>query len=109
MLFRSLVRIDVNHAPFGLTRDQLRVVAVLGSKGIELILDVYKRQLDALLFQFLFDHPQTGSGEIALIEPSDDFGLFRNFLVDTSLRLIKLPALLLERMITLQSRFALWR
>ena len=36
----SLVRIDVNHAPFGLTRDQLRVVAVLGRKGIELILGV---------------------------------------------------------------------
>ena len=34
--------------------------------------------LDALLFQFIFDHPQAGSGEIALIEPSDDFGLFRN-------------------------------
>ena len=34
--------------------------------------------LDTLLFQFIFDHPQTGSGEIALIEPSDDFGLFRN-------------------------------
>ena len=34
--------------------------------------------LDALLFQFIFDHPQAGSGEIALIEPSDDFRLFRN-------------------------------
>ena len=34
--------------------------------------------LDALLFQFLFDHPQAGPGEIALIEPSDDFRLFRN-------------------------------
>ena len=31
-----------------------------------------------MLFQFIFDHPQAGSGEIALIEPSDDFGLFRN-------------------------------
>ena len=36
----SLVRIDVNHAPFGLARDQLRVVAVLSGKGIELILGV---------------------------------------------------------------------
>ena len=34
--------------------------------------------LDTLLFQFLFDHPQAGSGEIAFIDPSDDLRLFRN-------------------------------
>ena len=34
--------------------------------------------LDALLHQFLFDHPQAGPGEIALIKPSDNFRLFRN-------------------------------
>ena len=31
-----------------------------------------------MLFQFIFDHPQAGPSEIALIEPSDDFRLFRN-------------------------------
>ena len=40
-----------------------------------------------MLFQFLFDHPQAGSGEIALIDPSDDFGLFRNELRLTILTL----------------------
>ncbi len=33
---------------------------------------------DALLFQFLFDHPQAGPSEIAFIDPSDDLRLFRN-------------------------------
>ena len=40
-----------------------------------------------MLFQFLFDHPQAGSGEIALIEPSDDLRLFRNDLRLTILTL----------------------
>lgn len=31
-----------------------------------------------MLFQFIFDHPQAGPGEIALIEPSDNLRLFRN-------------------------------
>ena len=43
--------------------------------------------LDALLLQFLFDHPQTGPGEITLIEPSDNFRLFRNDLRLTILTL----------------------
>ena len=43
--------------------------------------------LNALLFQFIFDHPQAGPSEIALIEPSDDFRLFRNDLRLTILTL----------------------